>query len=114
MSELSNVEQKLAAALDEWALKGAGIVLAQKNPALFVQILRAYGFEIVHAGELQNVRYQQKAIKADILQLLRISTAANTRMQALDNKDILKETEAAKPESKSKTKKESVDDGLLK
>lgn len=91
MTELTNVEQQLAEALDEWALRGPGIVLAQKNPSLFVGILKLHGFEIIPSGELQSVRYQQKALKADILQLLRIITAAQTRMLALDQKAILKE-----------------------
>lgn len=93
MTNFTVTEQRLSQALDEWALKVPGIVLVQKNPALFAQILRTYGFEIIPAGEVQRVRYEQKTIKSELLQAYKLMLALKTRLEETDRKEFLVDPE---------------------
>jgi hypothetical protein len=122
MPQPTITEQKLAEALNEWALKVPGIVLAQTNPQYFAQVLRAFGFEIVPLGALQKVRYEQKTIRLEVTQAWRSLQAATTRLEAMDKREFLQELEPqevgkAEPVAKKKGQKntaEPADDGLLK
>jgi hypothetical protein len=101
----SLIEQKLSDALDEWALRVPGIVLAQKNPMAFIQILRSFGFEIIPVGEVQKIRYEQKAIKFEVTQAYKVFLAAKTRLETLDQKEILNDPEPPKVEDPIKSAK---------
>ncbi len=118
-------EQKLSEALNEWALRVPGIVLAQTNPQFFIQVLRAYGFEIVPAGALQKVRYEQKTITQEVEQAWKFLQASKTRLEAMRTREFMNELEPSKvekPEPVARKKREKnvptnnpgVDDGLIK
>jgi len=90
------IEQKLSDALDQWALRVPGIVLAQKNPKAFAQILRSFGFEIIPVGEVQKIRYEQKIIKFEVIQAYKVFAAVKTRLERLDQEEILNDPEPVK------------------
>jgi len=93
LTNFTPLEQTLSDVLDDWALRGQGIVLNQKNPLLFIQILRTQGFEIVRLNDIQKVRHEQKVIVNEILQVYRILTAAKHRLELLGTeKDIIKDS----------------------
>jgi len=87
------IEQTLIDVLDEWVLRTQGVVLTQKNPLLFVEMLRVAGFEIIKAGDTQKVRHEHKVIKNEILLAYRTMTACKARLEQLELKDLLKEEE---------------------
>jgi len=92
MAEFTPVEQILMDVLDDWALNGQGIVLTNKNPRLFVQLLRAQGLELIKLNDIQKVRNEHKVISNEILQSYRTLAAAKRRLELLETgkEEVLK------------------------
>ena len=84
MAEFTPVEQILLDVLEDWALKGEGIVLTHNNPRLFVQLLRAQGLELNKLNDIQKIRNEHKVISSEILQSFRTLSAAKRRLELLE------------------------------
>lgn len=99
MANFTPLEQDISDALDDWAIRSQGLVLAQKNPLLFVQILRSKGLELVKLGDIQKVRHEQKVISDLVQQAYRDLLAAKQRLELLQTqKEVLKEEPKDEPE----------------
>lgn len=92
MAEFTAIEIAIYEALDEWMLKAQGVVVTQKNPLLFMQILRSRGLELVKLGDVQKIRHDQKVITEEVLNAYREMTAAKRRLELMkEQRDILKD-----------------------
>jgi len=89
MNNLIEMDQILSQVLDQWALRAQGITLPQRNPRLFMDILRAQGLEIVKTGELQKVNHNHKVIRNEVEEAYRTLTAARTRLAMLEDQKTI-------------------------
>ena len=97
MANFTALEQDISDALDDWAIRSQGILLAQKNPLLFIQVLRTKGLELVKLGDVQKIRHEQRVISDLVLQAYRELLAAKQRIELLQTgKDILNEEQEEK------------------
>lgn len=109
---MNKFEQDLKASLDEWALKGHGIALAQINAAFFIQVLRSKGYEIIHLGDVQKVRHEHHVIASQVLEAYRQIYAAKQRIEMLSTQkeEILKEETKPKPKKLLTEEKEEKEE----
>lgn len=102
MANFTPLEQAISEALDEWAMRSQGVVLAQKNPILLMQILRSKELELVKLGDLQKVRHEHKVITDEVMQAYRELLAAKSRLELIQTQkeNILKEESKPRPKKK--------------
>jgi len=92
MAQYTPLEEDITDALEDWALQAQGVRLNQKNPYLFIQILRQKGYEITKYGDIQKIRNEHKVITKQVLDAYNELLIAKRRIDLIEasKKDVLK------------------------